>query len=168
MRRYIDTLIQNLSIVVADKNQFTRRLTRQMLTNLGCRNIIEAQDGFVAVEAIRASKPDVLLLDWKLPILSGEEVIRMVRSPGVFPRPDLPIIIHTDQTEKRNVLKALRAGVHEFLAKPTSPAALRDKLIAVIAKPRPMVTLGAFYVPEPRRLLDGGGDSNPIAEGKRP
>jgi len=166
VQRYIDSLIQNLVIVVADKNQFTRRLTRQMLTNLGCRNIIEAHDGFVAVEAIRACNPDVLLLDWKLPILSGEEVLRMIRSPGVFPRPDLPIIMHTDQTEKRNVLKALRAGVHEFLAKPTSPASLRDKLIAVVAKRRPMVMLGDFYVPEPRRLMDGK-DSKAVPQAKR-
>jgi two-component system, chemotaxis family, chemotaxis protein CheY len=105
-----DTFVQFLTIVVADGNQFTRRLTRQMLMNLGCRNIIEAQDGSFALEAVRACKPDVLLVDWKLPILSGEEVLGIIRAPGVFPDPALPIIVHTDQSDKRTVLAAMRAG----------------------------------------------------------
>jgi hypothetical protein len=46
----------------------------------------------------------------------------------------------------------LRAGVHEFLLKPTSPKALRDRLTSVLLKPRPMMKLGEFYVPQPRRL----------------
>jgi DNA-binding NarL/FixJ family response regulator len=74
--------------------------------------------------------------------------------------------MHTDQTEKRNVLKALRAGVHGLLAKSTSPASPRDKLIAVIAKGRPMVMLDDFNVPEPRRLMDGK-DSKAVPQTKR-
>ena len=46
--------------------------------------------------------------------------------------------------------EALRAGVHEFLIKPTSPKALRDRLTSIVIKPRPMMQLGDFYVPEPR------------------
>jgi DNA-binding response OmpR family regulator len=52
-------------------------------------------------------------------------------------------------------MHALRAGVHEFLIKPTSPQALRDRLTSIMLKPRQMVKLGDFYVPEPRRLLIG-------------
>jgi two-component system, chemotaxis family, chemotaxis protein CheY len=46
--------------------------------------------------------------------------------------------------------------VHEFLAKPTSPAALRDRLLSIVVKPRPMVRVGKLYVPEPRRLITSG------------
>jgi DNA-binding response OmpR family regulator len=57
----------------------------------------------------------------------------------------------THRAKRSAVLQAVRAGVHEFLIKPTSPKALRDRLTSIALKPRPMVQLGASYVPEPRR-----------------
>jgi two-component system chemotaxis response regulator CheY len=91
-----------------------------------------------------------MLLDWDMPVLSGMEVMRIVRSPGVFPRPNLPIIMLTDRAHHSAVIEAQRAGVHEFLIKPTSPKALRDRLMSIVAKPRPMMQLGELYVPKPR------------------
>lgn len=150
---HFETMIQGLNILIADRNQFMRRLTRGMLMNLGARVVVEAVDGLAALEAIRTCDPDVMFLDWDLPVLDGMEVIRIVRSPGVFPRPNLPIVMLTQRSERSCVMHALRAGVHEFLIKPTSPQAIRDRLTSIMLKPRPMVKLGDFYVPEPRRLL---------------
>ena len=147
-----DKQIQGLNILVADKNHFMRRLTRTMLMNLGAKSVVEAADGLAALEAIRTCDPDVMFLEWDLPVLDGMEVIRIVRSPGVFPRPNLPIIMLTARSHRSCVMRALRAGVHEFLLKPTSPKALRDRLTAVLLKPRPMMKMGEFYVPQPRRL----------------
>ena len=64
-----------------------RKLTRTMLTKLGAKSVLEAPDGLAALEAIRIADPDVMLLDWDMPVLNGIEVLRIVRSPGVFPRP---------------------------------------------------------------------------------
>jgi len=146
-----DKKIQGLSVLVADKNQFMRRLTRTMLMNLGAKSVIEASDGLAALEAIRTCDPDVMFLEWDLPVLDGMEVIRIVRSPGVFPRPNLPIVMLTTRSNRSQVVQALR-GVHEFLLKPTSPKALRDRLTSILLKPRPMLKLGEFYVPQPRRI----------------
>jgi CheY-like chemotaxis protein len=95
-------------------------------------------------------------MEWDLPVLSGSQVIKIVRSPDVFPKPHLPIIVLTDHAQRWRVHEALRLGVHEFLAKPTSPAALRDRLLSIVVKPRPMVRVGKLYVPEPRRLIAPG------------
>jgi CheY-like chemotaxis protein len=148
----LDKIIQDLTVLVADKNPFMRRMSRTMLTNLGAKRIIEASDGLAAVEAIRTCDPDVMFLEWDLPLLNGMEVVRIVRSPGVFPRPNLPIIMLTMRSNRIEVLQALRAGVNEFLVKPTSPKDMRDRLTSVLLKPRPMLMLGEFYVPLPRRL----------------
>jgi two-component system, chemotaxis family, chemotaxis protein CheY len=102
---------------------------------------IEASDGLAALESIRTADPDVMLLDWDMPVLNGIEVLRIVRSPGVFPR-----------AQRAQVNEALRAGANEFLLKPTSPKALCDRLISIVFKPRPLVTLGTYYVPQPRRM----------------
>lgn len=147
-----EEMIQGLNLLIVDNNSYMRRLTRQMLLNLGARSVLEAGDGLAALETIRTCDPDVMLLEWDMPILDGMEVMRIVRSPGVFPRPNLPIIMLTSRGQRLCVMEALRAGVHEFLLKPTSPKALQDRLMSIVTRPRPMMKLGDYYVPEPRRI----------------
>jgi CheY-like chemotaxis protein len=148
----IERMLQGLSILIVDGNHYMRRLTRAMLTNLGAKSVIEATDGLAALEQIRICDPDIMLLDWDMPVLNGMEVMHIVRSPGVFPRPNLPIIMLTYRAKRSSVVEAIRAGVHEFLIKPTSPKALRDRLTSIAINPRPMVKIGKHYVPEPRRV----------------
>src|SRR4029434_66585 len=122
--KQIEKMLQGLNILVVDDNAYMRRLTRTMLTNLGGRSVLEASDGLAALESIRTADPDVMLLDWDMPVLNGIEVLRIVRSPGVFPRPNLPVIMLTARAQGAHVNEALRAGANEFLLKPTSPQAL--------------------------------------------
>jgi two-component system chemotaxis response regulator CheY len=148
----IEKLIQGLNILIVDHNAFMRRMTRMMLMNLGAKSVTEACDGLAALEAIRTCDPDVMLLDWDMPVLNGMEVMRIVRSPGVFPRPNLPIIMLTYRAQRAVVMEALCNGAHEYLIKPTSPKALCDRLMSIVVKPRPMIKLGKYYVPQPRRV----------------
>ena len=148
----IEKMVQGLNILIVDHNAYMRRLTRTMLVNLGAKSVMEAADGLAALEAIRTCDPDVMLLDWDMPVLTGMEVMRIVRSPGVFPRPNLPIIMLTSRGNRSTVVEALRNGAHEVLLKPTSPKALCDRLMSIVIKPRPMIKLGKYYVPEPRRM----------------
>ena len=96
----------------------------------------------------------VMILDWDLPVLDGPEIMRIVRSPGVFPKPDLPIIMLTDVGERSRVHEAMQLGVHEVLVKPISPKTLQARLLGILVKPRPMVRVGNYYVPLPRRHVD--------------
>ena len=146
----LETFVKDLAILVVDGNGYMRRTTRTMLMNLGARSVREAADGIAALEQIRTWNPDVMLIDWDLPVLNGMEVMRIVRSPGVFPRPDLPAIMLTSRTKRSQVLEAMRMGVHEFLVKPTSPKALCDRLTSIMIKPRPLMRVGELYVPKPR------------------
>ena len=149
----LETFVKDLAILVVDGNGYMRRTTRTMLMNLGARSVREAADGIAALEQIRTWNPDVMLIDWDLPVLNGMEVMRIVRSPGVFPRPDLPTIMLTSKTKRSQVLEAMRVGVHEFLVKPTSPKALCDRLMSIMLKPRPLMKVGEHYVPKPRPTL---------------
>ena len=74
-------------------NAYLRKLTRTMLTSIGARAVYEAADGLAALEIVRTMSPDILLLDWQLPVLSGPQIMRIVRSPDVFSKPILPIIM---------------------------------------------------------------------------
>ncbi len=148
----IDKLIQSLNILIVDGNSYMRKMTRTMLMNLGSKSVIEATDGISALETIRTCDPDIMLLDWDMPVLNGLEVMRIVRSPGVFPRPNLPIIMLTSHARRSTVMEAMHAGAHEFLVKPTSAKALQDRLTSIVVNPRPMVQLGDAYVPQPRNI----------------
>ena len=95
-----------------------------------------------------------MILDWDMPILDGREVMRIVRSPGVFPKPNVPTIMLSDRGLRSRVTTAIRLGVHEFLVKPISPKTLQQRLLGIVLKPRPMVRAGRYYIPMPRRRVD--------------
>ena len=84
-------------VLSADSKSYTRRLTRQMLTVIGVRSIYEATDGIAVLNMVPNLNPDVLLLDWHMSGLDGPEVMRIVRSPGQFPKANLPAIMLTDR-----------------------------------------------------------------------
>lgn len=148
---FVQEKIQGLGILIVDSNAYMRRVTRMMLVNLGAKSVFEAGDGLAALEVIRVHDPDVMVIEWDMPVLNGLEVMRIVRSPEVFPRPNLPIIMLTDAGTRGDVMEALRLGANEFLVKPTSPKALQERLLSIVCAPRPMVHIGDSYVPEPRR-----------------
>jgi two-component system, chemotaxis family, chemotaxis protein CheY len=152
LSKRVEQLVHSVSVLVIDDNQYMRKVVRNLLVNLGVKQIHEAGDGIAGLEAIRMFAPDLVILDWEMPLLNGAELVRIVRSPGVFPVPDVPIIMLTGHVERWRVVEATRLGVNEFLKKPVSGKALLDRMVAILANPRPMVRLGDYYGPEPRKL----------------
>lgn len=92
-----------------------------------------------------------------MPLLNGPELVRIVRSPGVFPTPDIPIIMLTAYGEHWRILESVKLGVNEFLCKPVSAKALFERLISIILKPRASVQLGDYYGPLPRAPMPDPG-----------
>jgi CheY-like chemotaxis protein len=154
--KQLEKLVEPLGLLVVDENPYTRKLTRMMLMNIGAKSIFEASDGLSALDVIRNVNPDIMLMDWDIPVLSGPQIMHIVRSPGVFTKPFLPIIMLTPHASRTRVNEAIRLGVHEVLTKPTSPKMLQDRLLSILVNPRPMVQVGKYWVPEPRRLASGG------------
>ena len=145
-------LIQQLAVLVVDDNAYMRKLVRSMLGNLGVKTVFEAGDGIDALELIRNAGPDIVVLDWEMPLLNGPELVRIVRSPGVFPTPDIPIIMLTAHADRSRILHSVKLGVNEVLCKPVSAKALFDRLISIMLQPRANVKIGDYYGPEPRRM----------------
>jgi DNA-binding response OmpR family regulator len=86
-------------------------------------------------------------------LLNGAEMVRIVRSPGVFPVPDIPIIMLSAHGERWRVVEAVRLGVNEFMVKPVSSKGLLDRIVSILMTPRPIVQLGDYYGPEPRNFF---------------
>jgi two-component system, chemotaxis family, chemotaxis protein CheY len=163
-KKEVENLIQSLWVLVVDDNQYMRKMVRNLLVNCGVKDIYEAADGIAALDVIRTLAPDIVILDWEMPLLSGAELVRIVRSPGVFPMPDVPIIMLSGHREHWRVVEAVKLGVNEYLVKPVSVKALYDRLMSIVMQPRPAVRLGDYYGPKPRKLLTESLDDGPIVE----
>jgi CheY-like chemotaxis protein len=149
--RKIEQLLQSIEVLVIDDNQYMRKVIRNILLGIGVKNVHEAVDGISGLEAIRMLAPNLVILDWEMPLLNGAELVRIVRSPGNFPVPDVPIIMLTGHVQRWRVVEAANLGVNEFLKKPVSGKSLLDRMVAILTRPRPMVRLGTYYGPEPRK-----------------
>lgn len=148
IRKQLDVL----KVLVVDDEHTMRRVTRSLLQAIGVKNIRDACDGHEGLQAVCSWGPDVVVVDWKMPKLSGLEFVRHVRAPNEFPYPDVPIIMLTAFGERSRVLEAVDLGVNEFLLKPVSSKALQARLVSILTKPRRMVKKNGCYIPEPRKI----------------
>ncbi|OGO51284.1 MAG: hypothetical protein A2148_00325 [Chloroflexi bacterium RBG_16_68_14] len=109
------------TILVVDDEPTIRLLVRAALEGTGYR-LVEASDGFSALQMARSEHPDLILLDIALPRLSGLEVCRRLKEdPATVATPVLFLTGFAQQAERR---AADAAGGQGFIAKPFSPAAL--------------------------------------------
>ncbi len=150
----LEARIAASSVLIVDDELYMRKVVRTLLMSIGVRTIYEAQDGPAGLDMIRNQQPDIVILDWEMPGLDGAGFVRMVRSPMTFPFPDIPIIMLTGHGERSRVIEAVEVGINEFLLKPVSAKSLRDRLVAVLANPRPLVKSGDYYGPAPRKMID--------------
>ena len=128
------TLIGRAKVLIVDDEYHTRKTIRALLLAMGCTRIHEAGDGDAGLDAIHAFSPDVVLLDWDMPGMDGAEFVKRLRTQCAPPHCKVAIIMLTGHGERSRVLEAVRSGVHEFLLKPPSRAALKARLLSVLAR----------------------------------
>lgn len=157
----ISRQIQALKVLIVDDEHNMRKVTRGLLLAIGVRDIHEAYDGMSGLEAIRNICPDLVILDWEMPSPNGPEFVRLVRSPGVFPYPDVPIIMLTAYGERSRVVASVKLGVNEYLLKPVSSKALLARIVSILTKPRRIVKKGDYYGPEPRNYSTYKPENDP-------
>src|ERR1043166_431468 len=93
LSKKVERLVHAVDVLISDANQFMRKVVRNLLVNVGVRTIYEAGDGVSGLEAIRTFAPDIVILDWEMPLLDGAEVARIIRYPGVLPVSAVPVIM---------------------------------------------------------------------------
>ena len=143
-----------LRFLVIDDNAHMRRILRTLLHGFGTREVYEAEDGAAGLEAFTHYMPDIVLTDWVMPIFDGLELAQMIRQPGANANPYVPIIMLTGHSEKKRVVSARDAGITEFLAKPISAKALYERILNVVANPRPFIKTKTYFGPDRRRNVN--------------
>jgi two-component system, chemotaxis family, chemotaxis protein CheY len=110
--------------LVVDDSRVVRRAARRILEDAGL-TVQEAENGQLALEACRESKPDMVLLDWNMPVMNGIECLRALRAEF---GDNLPVVFCTTETEIERIEQALDGGAQEYIMKPFDSDILCGKL----------------------------------------
>src|SRR5476649_227115 len=108
---------KNLRFLVIDDFATMRRIVRNLLQDLGFKNVEEAEDGHDALTKLRASSFDFVISDWNMPNLDA-----------------LPVLMVTAEAKKENIIAAAQAGANGYVVKPFTAATLEEKLNKIFEK----------------------------------
>jgi len=142
---------QRLRFLVVDDNTYMRRIVKTLLHGFGAREVFEAEDGASALDAFASHYPDIVFTDWEMPLINGIDMTKLMRCSDNSVNPFVPIIMVTVHSERHRVIEARDAGITEFLVKPLSAQALHQRVLNVIAHPRPFIRTQTFFGPDRRR-----------------
>jgi DNA-binding response OmpR family regulator len=118
------------SILIVDDDADVREIVAFKLGRLGYE-VITASDGATGLEAVTQLRPDLVLLDWAMPKLTGIEVCRQIRDGS--DNADVPVILLTARTRESDVRIGFEAGVNDYIVKPFSPSELAHRVEAALA-----------------------------------
>ncbi|MEZ5826523.1 MAG: response regulator [Geminicoccaceae bacterium] len=111
--------------IVVDDSATVRHVVRRMLDSIGMK-VEEAEDGQQALDACRRSMPDLILLDWNMPVMDGLTFLKHLRRLPSGQNPK--VIFCTTVTDLPHIEQALDAGADEYIMKPFDEAIIRAKL----------------------------------------
>jgi DNA-binding response OmpR family regulator len=123
-----EDIFRNRKILVVDDEERMVRFIRLNLEHDGFQ-VIEAYRGAQAVQRLRDSLPDVVLLDVMLPDIDGFEVLKMIRETST-----VPVIMLTAKGEEDDRVKGLELGADDYVTKPFSPRELVSRVRAVLRR----------------------------------
>ncbi|PMP65326.1 MAG: response regulator [Thermodesulfobacterium geofontis] len=116
----------NVKILVVDDFATMRKIIKNILIQLGFRDILEADDGTTALELLKKQKVDLIISDWNMPKMSGIELLKAIRSNENLK--DIKFIMVTAEAQKESVVEAIKHGVNQYVVKPFTPETLKEKL----------------------------------------
>ncbi|MGX9963857.1 response regulator [Roseomonas sp. F4] len=112
--------------LVVDDSRVVRKAARRFMEGFGF-TVREAGDGSEALVACRELLPELVLLDWNMPVMDGVTFLRAARAEF---GPDHPVImLCTTEIAFERIVEALEAGAQEYVMKPFDAAILGDKLV---------------------------------------
>ena len=116
------------SCLVVDDSKVVRMVARKILEGLNF-DIEEAENGKIAMDACLKRMPDVILLDWNMPVMSGIEVLRVLRKSDGGQTP--VVVFCTTENDIAHIQEAIGAGANEYIMKPFDSEIIESKFSQV-------------------------------------
>ncbi len=119
----------DMNVLVVDDFATMRRIIKNVLKQIGFTKISEADDGKSALKVLKDGTFDLVLCDWNMPEMPGIDLLRKVRSDDQLK--DLPFVMVTAETQKDNIIEAVKEGVSNYIVKPFTAEIVEEKLAKV-------------------------------------
>jgi two-component system chemotaxis response regulator CheY len=123
---------KHIKIMVVDDFATMRKVIRNLLKQGGYENIVEAEDGVIALKTMKSQKIDFVVSDWNMPNMTGLELLKAVRADEELK--STPFLMVTAEALQDNVIAAVKAGVSNYIVKPFTAEVLSDKITKILEK----------------------------------
>lgn len=110
--------------LIVDDSKIVRRMARRIVEELGL-SIAEAEDGQIALTQCKETMPDIILLDWYMPNMTGIEFVKALRKVKGGKKP--AVVFCTIENNAESIQEALEAGADEYIMKPFDIDIIRTK-----------------------------------------
>jgi two-component system, chemotaxis family, chemotaxis protein CheY len=125
----------SIPVLVVDDYNTMVRIIRNLLLQLGFRDVDDASDGSAAIAKMRTRRYGLVISDWNMTPMTGYELLKEVRADPSFAT--TPFIMITAESKTENVIAAKRAGVDNYIVKPFNAQTLQHKIQAVFPDEAP-------------------------------
>ena len=123
------------AVIVDDAPQI-RPLIKIVLAQFGIKDVVEAEDGAAAMEALMTGETDIIIMDWMMPGMDGLECTRRIRAGQNGIDPNIPIIVVTGVQGDSAEATARMAGANGFIRKPFSIRMLNKAFLSALGDPK--------------------------------
>jgi two-component system, chemotaxis family, chemotaxis protein CheY len=123
---------KHIKILVVDDFATMRKVIRNLLKQVGYENIVEAEDGVIALKVLKSQKIDLIVSDWNMPNMTGLELLKAVRADEDLKT--TPFLMVTAEALQDNVIAAVKAGVSNYIVKPFTAETLNEKISKILDK----------------------------------
>jgi two-component system chemotaxis response regulator CheY len=122
----------NMKVLIVDDFATMRKIVRNILGQIGIKNVDEADDGSTALPKLKQNKYDIVISDWNMPKMTGLDLLKAIRADENLK--SLPFLMVTAEALKDNIVAAAQAGINDYVVKPFTAATLEEKLKKIFAK----------------------------------
>ena len=143
--------LANVRLLVAEDNVYSMKMIINVLRAFGFRDIFEATNGADALELYWCKQIDLVITDHFMPMYTGADLARHIRTGKDSPNKYTPIVAVTPGTTRMVVEELRDSGVNEIVAKPFTPKDLLQKINATVLKQRPFIVSPNYVGPDRRR-----------------
>ena len=132
-------MLDDLRVLVADDEAFSLSIIGRMLREMGCKDVLSADDGAKAFALFQSeSKPPIKLaiVDFNMPDLNGLQILKLIRTGKTAAARNLPVLMLTGTADGGLVSAAAALDVGAFVVKPVSKATLTTRIAKALGEPR--------------------------------
>jgi two-component system chemotaxis response regulator CheY len=122
----------DLKFLIVDDFSTMRRIVRGLLKEMGCEKAEEAEDGAVALAALKAQKFDFVVCDINMPKMNGFDFLKAVRADDSLKH--IPVLMVTAEARKEDIVLAAQTGASGYIVKPFTKATLEEKVQKILQK----------------------------------